>query len=87
MAINRVSSNVNTVVMRPGDELSISRKRTVTEKDPETQEETTNHEMQEITSVRCPEDLEITGGSVEGEFDEDHKFVVIRLRCRNIGPG
>lgn len=76
----------NTTVLRPGDELVLLRRRFDMKRDEETLEETVISSDQEISVVRCPEDVEIYGGDMFSEFDENNKFIVIRLKCRNTLP-
>lgn len=78
-------AKTNTVQFRPGDELVISRRRFHQTTDPETQEKEISHEDQVVASVRCPEDLEVTGGEILPDWEENQKFVVIKLKCRNLG--
>lgn len=76
----------NTTTLRPGDELVLLRRRFDLKRDEETLEEITITNDQEISVVRCPEDVEIFGGEMFSEFDENNKFIVIKLKCRNTLP-
>lgn len=82
--MSKLPGKANTVQMRPGDELVIMRRRFEEVEDAETHEKAITHQDVLIAGVRCPEDLEITGGEISGEFDEDQKFILVRLRCRNV---